>query len=79
MDFFNRIQNKPINRTDPNQTDLFGLVSFLKNRKTEPNWTDEDFIGSNIFLIKNQSKPNRYTPTNKSWKLSFLSRFLNRC
>jgi len=30
--------------------------------KTEPIQTDEDFIGSDIFLTENQSKPNRYTP-----------------
>jgi len=35
--------------------------------KTEPNRTDEGFIGSDIFLTKNQSKPNHYTPTKMHW------------
>jgi hypothetical protein len=39
--------------------------------KTEPIQTDEGFIGSDIFLTENQSKPNRYTPTPK---LSFPSK-----
>jgi len=43
--------NKPINR--PIQTDLFVLVPILKRVKTEPNRTNEKFIGSNIFLTKN--------------------------
>jgi len=45
------------------------LVRFLfwKTVKTEPNWIDGDFIGSNIFLTKNRSKPNRYAP--KNWQI----------
>ena len=56
--------NKPINRTNPNRTKPISLVRFLfwKTVKTEPIQTDEGFIGSDIFLTENQSKPNRYTP-----------------
>jgi len=35
--------------------------------KTEPIQTDESFIGSDIFLTENQSKPNRYTPNIKNY------------
>jgi len=54
--------NKPINRTDPNQTKLTSLVQFLFRKivKIEPNQIDEDFIGYDIFLTKNRSKPNCY-------------------
>jgi len=44
--------------------------------KTEPIQTDEDFIGSDIFLTKNQSKPNRYTP-NCSFKKNVVRVPLN--
>jgi len=50
--------DKP-NRSKPTS---FVRFLFLKTVKTKPNQTDEDFIGSDIFLTKNQSKPNRYTP-----------------
>jgi len=59
--------NKPINRTNPNWTKPISLVRFLfwKTMKTEPIQIDEGFIGSDIVLTENQSKPNCYTPSFK--------------
>jgi len=56
INFFNYIFKQTDQR---NQTDYFGSVSFLV--KTESNRSNEDSIGSDIYLTKNRSKPNRYT------------------
>jgi len=65
MDFFLFVFQT--NRSKP-----ASLVRFLfwKIVKTKPNNTDEDFIGYDFFLTKNQSKPNRYTLTPFKWKLN---------
>jgi hypothetical protein len=65
--------NKSFNRPDPNRTKPTSLVRFLflKTVKTEPNRTDEDFIGSDIFSTKNQSKPKCYTRISKA-KLVYI-------
>jgi len=42
--------------------------------KTEPIQTDEGFIGSDILLTKNQSKPNCYTPNDIDYSIK-ISKF----
>jgi hypothetical protein len=51
--FLTVFSNKPTNRTDPNGTKPTSLVRFLlwkTVKKTETNWTNEDFIVRTFFL-----------------------------